>query len=107
MNKIHQPTGGLKPIKKGTHLYKFLTELLRRNLSTIEAERHVRTTRIANVATHARQLLGITLPCVIHHRFNADGEYKTYGVYRLSTQDRDLVYKALNRGSHEQATQAQ
>lgn len=78
-----------------TQLGKFLKALLVENLSTLEAERIVKTTRIANVATKARQSLGLTLPCVPHPFTNEDGGKGWYGVYSPTPNDKDVIKTAL------------
>lgn len=81
--------------KPKTQLHKFLAGLLQRNLSTLEAERIVSTTRIANIATKARKELGLTLPCVMRQRVRADGTTSHYHVYMLTAGDREAATKWL------------
>lgn len=78
-----------------TQLGKFLKALLAKNLSTLEAERIVKTTRIANVATKARQTLGLTLPCIPQPFTNKDGGKGWYGVYSPTPNDKDVIKAAL------------
>ena len=80
---------------KSTQLSRFLAAVLVKNLSTLEAEKVARTTRIANTATKARQSLGLTLPCVPHPFTNEDGCKGWYGVYSPTPNDKDVIRAAL------------
>lgn len=73
----------------------FLTLLLDRNLSTKEAEREVGTTRVANLATDARRLYGLTLPCYRRDYRDNQGRGRWYGVYTLTNEDRKIVVEIL------------
>ena len=80
---------------KSTQLSRFLAAILVKNLSTLEAERIVKTTRIANVATQARQKLGLVLHCIPHKFIDANGNAGTYGVYSPTPKDKELIKAAL------------
>ena len=80
---------------KSTQLSRFLAALLVKNLSTHEAEKAARTTRIANTATKARRRFGLILPCILHPFTDVNGNAGTYGVYSPTPRDKELIRAAL------------
>lgn len=73
----------------------FLTLLLQRNLSTKEAEDEVGTTRVPNLATDARKLYGLTLPCYRKEYQDIHGRKRSYGVYTPTPNDKEIIRKVL------------
>lgn len=86
-------------MRKSSQLHKFLEELQLCNLSTLEAERIVGTTRISNIATTARQKLGLFLPCHLQKYIKKDGSAGVYGVYSPTVTDRHKIAEVLKKAN--------
>jgi len=86
-------------MRKNSQLYIFLSALITRNLSTLEAEQVVRTTRIANIATTARKRFNLSLPCIPHPHTRVDGTRGTYGIYSPTPTDRKRIEEVLAKGA--------
>lgn len=83
---------------KKTQLTVFLEALLSRPMSTLELMSVVGTSRPPNLATGARKQYQLDLPCSIVPYVKADGSKGTYGIYSLTTRDKEKVLKALGEG---------
>lgn len=84
-------------MKKGTQLHKFLEAILERNLSTLEAEKIIGTTRVSNQGVEARKRFGLSIPCVLHPNIKPDGTKGTYGVYTPTERDREIIREILSK----------
>lgn len=91
-------SGKSERLSPNGQMQKFLKAVLSSNLSTLDAERIVGTTRIANIATAARKRLGLTLPCPLYRYVKNDGSRACYGIYTPTPSDRELIKKALASG---------
>lgn len=84
-----------KPAKRLSQLERFLLLMQQGSASTLNAERHVGTTRVANLATTARKRFGLELPCRIVSNLKPDGSNGTYGIYEPTEADKKRIQEIV------------
>lgn len=89
--KSLQANHNAKSINKHDQLHRFLLALLKRDLSTYDAQQEAHCSRPSNLATQARKRYGLLLPCRDVRFTTVDGKPSNYGVYYLTKEDRKLL----------------